>query len=57
MKTAASVLAHVVPNLQVYVPARPILLGQVPEISTWSLVARGAAQSFAYSAVLLAVAA
>ncbi len=57
VKTAASVLARVVPNLQVYVPARPILLGQVPEISTWSLVARGAAQSFAYSAVLLAVAA
>jgi ABC-type transport system involved in multi-copper enzyme maturation permease subunit len=57
VKTAASVLARVVPNLQVYVPARPILLGQVPEISTWSLVARGGAQSIAYSAILLGAAA
>jgi len=57
VKRAASLLARVVPNLQVYVPARPILLGEVPEVSTWSLVARGAAQSIAYSAVMLAVAA
>lgn len=57
VKASASVLARIVPNLQVYVPARPILLGQVPEISTWSLVARGAAQSLGYSVVTLAVAA
>ena len=45
------------PNLQVYVPARPVLLGQVPEIATWSLVGRGALQALAYSAVMLALAA
>ncbi len=57
VKHAAGALARVMPNLQVYVPARPILLGQVPEISTWHLVARATMQSLAYSVVMLAVAA
>ena len=57
VKSAAAVISHVVPNLQVYVPARPILLGQVPEITPWLLVARGTAQAFSYSIVMLAFAA
>jgi Cu-processing system permease protein len=56
VKHAASVLARVVPNLQAYVPARPVLLGQVPGLPTWPLVAKAAAQSCAYSVALLAVA-
>jgi len=57
VKAAAGALARVVPNLQVYVPARPILLGDVPEISTWMLVGKGALQAGAYSVVMLALAA
>ncbi|HEY1958686.1 MAG TPA: ABC transporter permease subunit [Polyangiaceae bacterium] len=57
VKHAAAALAHVVPNLQVYVPARPILLGEVPEMPTWHLVAKAAAQSCAYSVVMLCAAA
>ncbi len=56
VKRAAGVLAHVVPNLQAYVPARPVLLGQVPGLPTWPLVAKAAAQSCAYSIALIAVA-
>jgi ABC-type transport system involved in multi-copper enzyme maturation permease subunit len=55
-KQAAAVLARVMPNLQAYVPARPILLGQVPNLPTWPLVARAAGQSLAYSIVMLAIA-
>ena len=57
VKHAAAVLARVVPNLQVYVPARPVLLGEVPEVHTWHLVAKAAAQSCAYSVVMLCIAA
>jgi ABC-type transport system involved in multi-copper enzyme maturation permease subunit len=56
VKHFAAALARVVPNLQVYVPARPVLLGQVPGLPTWPLVAKAAAQSCAYSIVLIAVA-
>ena len=57
VKRSAAVLAHVMPNLQVYVPARPVLLGQVPEVPVWHLVAKGEAQSLAYSTIMLALAA
>jgi Cu-processing system permease protein len=57
VKRAAAVLAHVVPNLQVYVPARPVLLGHVPEISTWHLVLKATAQAGAYSVIMLSIAA
>ncbi len=57
VKQVAAVLARVVPNLQVYVPARPILLGQVPEVPTWPLVMKALAQSCGYSIVLLTIAA
>jgi Cu-processing system permease protein len=57
VKHTAAVLAHIVPNLQVYVPSRPVLLGLVPEIRTWHLVAKAIAQAGAYSLVMLGVAA
>jgi Cu-processing system permease protein len=56
IKRIASVIAHVVPNLQVYVPTRPILLGQVPDVHVWPLVAKGALQAGAYAVVMLALA-
>jgi len=56
VKRTAGVLARIVPNLQAYVPARPVLLGQVPGLPTWPLVAKAAGQSLAYSVVLIAVA-
>jgi ABC-type transport system involved in multi-copper enzyme maturation permease subunit len=56
IKEVAAVLARVVPNLQVYVPARPVLLGEVPGVPVWMLVAKGGLQAGAYAAVMLAVA-
>jgi len=56
VKRTASALAHVVPNLQVYVPARPVLLGAVPEVPTWHLVGKAMAQAGAYSVVMLGLA-
>jgi hypothetical protein len=49
--------SRVVPNLHVYVPPRPLLLGQVPEVGVWSYVGRGALQAAAYATVLLVVSA
>ncbi len=48
------VLAKVVPNLNVYVPARPLMLGQLPNVHVGSYVLRAWANSIAYAAVLLA---
>ena len=48
-----AVLARVVPNLGVYVPARPLLLGQLPNVHVPLYVLRGWANAIAYAAVLL----
>jgi Cu-processing system permease protein len=48
-------LAHVVPNLQTYVPPRPLLLGDTA-MSVWRYVAMAGAQAVAYSLVLMVVA-
>lgn len=48
-------LAHVVPNLHVYVPARSLLLGQVVGERVWPYVGLAAAQAVAYSTALLIV--
>jgi hypothetical protein len=47
--------ARVVPNLQVYVPARPLLLGQVPGHPLWPYVGTAAGQAVFYSTVLVAI--
>jgi Cu-processing system permease protein len=57
VKAVAGALARVMPNLQVYVPQRPVLLGEVPDLPIWPFVARAAAQAVAYSAALLATSA
>jgi Cu-processing system permease protein len=47
-------LAHVVPNLHVYVPPRPLLLGEVADRPVWSYVGWAAVHAAFYSTVLLA---
>ena len=49
-------LSKVFPNLNVYVPPRAVMLGQVPEVHVWSYIGRGCLNSFLYAALLLAVA-
>jgi hypothetical protein len=49
-------LARVVPNLQVYVPARPLLLGQVAGHPLGPYLATAAIHAAAYAAALLVVA-
>jgi len=50
-------MAHVFPNLQVYVPPRPLLLGQVSEVSLPAFVATAAAHAVFYAGALLVIAA
>jgi len=46
-------IARVVPNLHVYVPARPLLLGQVAGEAVWRYVGAAALQAAFYSIALL----
>ncbi len=50
---AGVVLAKVVPNLGVYVPARPLLLGQLPNVPLAPYIVRAWANALGYAAVLL----
>jgi hypothetical protein len=54
-KSAGVVLAHILPNLHLYVPPRPLLLGQVSDQPTWSFVASASANAALYAALLLAL--
>ncbi len=47
-------LARVLPNLHVYVPPRPLLLGQVASAPVWGYVAGAALHAALYVALLLA---
>ncbi len=47
--------ARVFPNLQVYVPSRALLLGQVPSHPLWPYVGAAAVQALCYCTVLIAV--
>lgn len=57
VRTTGIVLARVFPNLHVYVPARPLLLGQEAAVSLGSYVARASLNAVLYAAVLLAASA
>jgi Cu-processing system permease protein len=57
VRTIGGVLARVVPNLNVYVPARPLLLGQIATLPVWPYVARAWLNAALYAIVLLALAA
>lgn len=50
-------LSKIVPNLHAYVPARPLLLGEVASISVGSYLARGCLNALLYSVVLLSLSA
>lgn len=54
IRAVGMVLARVFPNLYLYVPARPLLLGQVPSISLPGYVASAWLNALLYAAVLLA---
>lgn len=56
IRTVGSVLAKIVPNLQVFVPERPLLLGHA-HAATWSYVARSSGMAAAYAVALLAISA
>jgi ABC-type transport system involved in multi-copper enzyme maturation permease subunit len=49
------VLAKIMPNLVAYVPARPLLLGQVPSVPLGPYLASAWANAILYSVVLLAL--
>ncbi|HLK38489.1 MAG TPA: ABC transporter permease subunit [Polyangiaceae bacterium] len=50
------VLARIFPNLHVYVPARSLLLGQVPEHPVWRYVGAAALHAVLYVALMLGIA-
>ena len=54
---AGAALARVVPNLQVYVPPRTLLLGQDPDTPVWGFVATGAIHAVFYATLLLTLSA
>ena len=47
------VVARVVPNLHIYVPARPLLLGHVADVSLAAYVGVAAAHALFYTTLLL----
>jgi Cu-processing system permease protein len=49
-------LSKVVPNLMVYVPPRPLLTGETPDVALWPYVAQAALHAAAWALLLLAVA-
>jgi ABC-type transport system involved in multi-copper enzyme maturation permease subunit len=51
--SAGRVVAHIVPNLHAYVPARTLLLGQAAGAPVWPYVATAAVYAVLYSVVLL----
>lgn len=55
VRTAGMVLARVFPNLNIYVPARPVLLGEVPSIRLPVYVATAWGNAMLYAVVLLVI--
>lgn len=53
LRSIGIALSRVVPNLHAYVPARPLLLGQVPEVALVPYVVRASANAALYAALLL----
>lgn len=56
MKAACAALARVFPNLHLYVPSRPVLLGHVAEIPIWRYVATSGLHALFYTTIALALA-
>jgi Cu-processing system permease protein len=53
----AATVARIIPNLQMYVPARSLLLGQVPQTPVWPFVATAAMHAIFYATFLLTLSA
>jgi Cu-processing system permease protein len=53
VRTVGIVLAKIVPNLHLYVPARPLLLGQLAAVPIWGYVGRAWLNAILYAALLL----
>jgi Cu-processing system permease protein len=49
-------LSRVFPNLMVYVPPRPLLTGETPDVALWPYVGQAALHALAWSLALLAAA-
>jgi ABC-type transport system involved in multi-copper enzyme maturation permease subunit len=47
-------LSKIVPNLMLYVPPRPLLTGEAPDVALWPYVAKAALHAGAWSLLLLA---
>lgn len=56
LHAGGAALAKVVPNLHVYVPARPLLTGEAADASLTAYLAMAAAQTLGWTVLLLAVA-
>lgn len=57
VRTGGIVLSKIFPNLNVYVPARPVLLGQVPTVTLSSYLLGAYANAALYAVVLLVISA
>jgi ABC-type transport system involved in multi-copper enzyme maturation permease subunit len=57
IRTAGIVLSKIFPNLNLYVPARPVLLGQVPTISLPAYVLGAWGNAVLYAVILLTLSA
>ncbi|MBS2017043.1 MAG: hypothetical protein JST00_29415 [Deltaproteobacteria bacterium] len=57
IRAVGKVLAKVFPNLTAFVPARPLLLGQVPDVALSSYVGRAWVVAIAYACILLTMSA
>jgi Cu-processing system permease protein len=57
LRSFGKFLAHIFPNLQAYVPPRPLLLGEAANAPTWIFVGQGALHAVCYAAVLVGLAA
>jgi hypothetical protein len=57
VRSMGIVLSKIVPNLHVYVPARPLLLGQLANVPVWGYVGRAWLNAVFYAAILLTMSA
>ena len=55
VRTVGIVIAKILPNLNLYVPARPLLLGQLAAVPVWAYVGRAWLVAIFYAAVLLTI--
>jgi ABC-type transport system involved in multi-copper enzyme maturation permease subunit len=57
LHNTGATISRVLPNLQAYVPPRPILLGEVAESPVWSVVTTAAMNAFFYAVLLMTLSA